>query len=57
MSVFKKVTAALSTLIVALLVTLFCVVFTAPGNQLIAYSANKLVDGLKIEINKWAFFI
>ena len=55
MSVFKKVTAALSTLIVALLVTLFCVVFTAPGNQLIAYSANKLVDGLKIEINNGRF--
>ncbi len=55
MSVFKKVTAALSTLIVAVLVTLFCVVFTAPGNQLIAYSANKLVDGLKIEIKNGRF--
>jgi translocation and assembly module TamB len=55
MSVFKKVTAALSTLVVAVLVTLFCVVFTAPGNQLIAYSANKLVDGLKIEIKNWRF--
>ena len=55
MSVFKKVTAALSTLVVAVLVTLFCVVFTAPGNQLIAYSANKLVDGLKIEINNGRF--
>ncbi|WP_212746532.1 hypothetical protein, partial [Pseudoalteromonas sp. S185] len=32
-----------------------CLLFTAPGNQFIAYSANKMVDGLHIEIEKGRF--
>ncbi|MDN3396633.1 MULTISPECIES: translocation/assembly module TamB domain-containing protein [unclassified Pseudoalteromonas] len=55
MSVFKKVTAIVSAVLATLLVTLFCVLFTAPGNQLLAYTANKLVDGLTIEIKNGRF--
>ena len=55
MSVFKKVTAIISAVLATLLVTLFCVLFTAPGNQLLAYTANKLVDGLTIEIKNGRF--
>lgn len=55
MSVFKKVTAIISAVLASLLVTLFCVLFTAPGNQLLAYAANKWVDGLTIEIKNGRF--
>ena len=48
MSVLKKITAAVSAIFVTLVVALFCLLFTAPGNQFIAYSANKAVDGLHI---------
>ena len=50
MSVLKKITAAVSAIFVTLVVALFCLLFTAPGNQFIAYSANKAVDGLHIVI-------
>ena len=36
-------------------IIIFCLLFTAPGNQFIAYSANKMVDGLHIEIKKGRF--
>ena len=55
MSVFKKITAVVSALLVTLLVTLFCLLFTSPGNQFIAYSANKAVDGLSIDIKNGRF--
>ena len=55
MSVFKKVTAVASAILVSLLVILFCLLFTAPGNQFIAYSANKAVDGLNIDIKNGRF--
>ncbi|WP_166420274.1 translocation/assembly module TamB domain-containing protein [Pseudoalteromonas sp. Z1A8] len=55
MSVLKKITAAVSAIFVTLVVALFCLLFTAPGNQFIAYSANKAVDGLHIEIKNGRF--
>jgi translocation and assembly module TamB len=55
MSVFKKITTAVSALLVTLLITVFCLLFTAPGNQFIAYSANKAVDGLNIDIKNGRF--
>ncbi|MBQ4800669.1 translocation/assembly module TamB [Pseudoalteromonas sp. MMG006] len=55
MSVFKKITAAVSATLITLLVSVFCLLFTAPGNQFIAYSANKAVDGLHIEIKDGRF--
>lgn len=55
MSVLKKITAAVSAIFVTLVVALFCLLFTAPGNQFIAYSANKAVDGLHIEIKDGRF--
>ena len=55
MSVFKKITAAISAIFATLVVALFCLLFTAPGNQFIAYSANKAVDGLHIEIKDGRF--
>ncbi len=51
----KKITALLTIFISTLLVILFCLLFTAPGNQLIAYTANKLVDGLSINIKNGRF--
>ncbi len=51
----KKITAILTLIVSTLFVLLFCLLFTAPGNQLIAYTANKLVDGLSININKGRF--
>lgn len=51
----KKITAVLTIFISTLLVILFCLLFTAPGNQLIAYTANKLVDGLAINIKNGRF--
>ena len=55
MSVFKKITASVSAILVILLITVFCILFTSPGNQFIAYSANKLVDGLNIDIKNGRF--
>ena len=55
MTVFKKITASVSAVLVILLITVFCILFTAPGNQFIAYSANKLVDGLNIDIKNGRF--
>ena len=55
MSVFKKISAAVIGVLITLAVIIFCLLFTAPGNQFIAYSANKMVDGLHIEIKKGRF--
>lgn len=55
MSITKKVTAVLTALLCTLVAVVFCLLFTAPGNQLIAYSANNMVDGLKIDIKKGRF--
>ncbi|ASM49513.1 hypothetical protein PESP_a1390 [Pseudoalteromonas espejiana DSM 9414] len=55
MSVFKKITAAIIGVLITLAVIIFCLLFTAPGNQFIAYSANKMVDGLNIEIKQGRF--
>ncbi|WP_404340460.1 translocation/assembly module TamB domain-containing protein [Pseudoalteromonas mariniglutinosa] len=52
---FKKVTALLTLIITSVLVLAFCLLFTAPGNQLIAYSANKLVDGLTVNLEEGRF--
>ena len=50
MSKMKKITAALTVFFASILVLVFCMLFTAPGNQFIAYSANKFVDGLQVKI-------
>jgi translocation and assembly module TamB len=55
MSIFKKVTAAFSAVLITLLLLVFCLLFTAPGNQFIAYSANKMVEGLNIELKNGRF--
>ena len=55
MSVYKKIITGISAFVITLLVILFCLLFTAPGNQFLAYSANKMVDGLKININNGRF--
>ena len=55
MSVFKKISAAVIGVLITLAVIIFCLLFTAPGNQFIAYSANKMVDGFHIEIKKGRF--
>ncbi|WP_394191526.1 translocation/assembly module TamB domain-containing protein [Pseudoalteromonas atlantica] len=55
MSKMKKITAALTIVVSTLAVFLFCLLFTAPGNQLLAYTANKLVDGLSINIKDGRF--
>jgi translocation and assembly module TamB len=55
MTIVKKITASVSAVLVTVLIALFCLLFTAPGNQFIAYSANKLVDGLNIEIKNGRF--
>lgn len=51
----KRITAALTLILSTILVIIFCLLFTAPGNQLIAYSANKMVDGLNINIKNGRF--
>ncbi|BDF94740.1 translocation/assembly module TamB domain-containing protein [Pseudoalteromonas sp. KAN5] len=55
MSKMKKITTALTLFFTSLLVLVFCLLFTAPGNQLIAYTATKLVDGLRIDIKNGRF--
>ncbi|TGE83247.1 hypothetical protein C7Y70_11200 [Pseudoalteromonas sp. KS88] len=55
MSKMKKITAALTIIVSTLIVVLFCLLFTASGNQLIAYTANKLIDGLSINIKDGRF--
>ena len=55
MSKMKKITAALTVFFASILVLVFCVLFTAPGNQFIAYTANKLVDGLQVTIKNGRF--
>lgn len=55
MNKFKKTTTILSAILVSVGVILFCLLFTAPGNHFIAYSANKLVDGLKINLPSGRF--
>ena len=55
MNKFKKTTTILSAILVSVGVILFCLLFTAPGNHFIAYSANKLVDGLKINLPSGCF--
>lgn len=55
MSIFKRITAAVSAILATLVIAIFCLLFTAPGNQFIAYSANKIVDGLHIEIKNGRF--
>ncbi|MGO2374278.1 MAG: autotransporter assembly complex protein TamB [Pseudoalteromonas prydzensis] len=55
MSNMKKITAALTVFFASILVLVFCVLFTAPGNQFIAYTANKLVDGLQVTIKNGRF--
>ncbi|KTF17898.1 translocation/assembly module TamB domain-containing protein [Pseudoalteromonas sp. H105] len=52
MANLKKITASLILSLCSFLVILFCLIFTAPGNQLIIFSANKLVNGLDINLNK-----
>lgn len=42
--------------IVTMFTVLFCVLFTIPGNQLIAWSANQVVTGLQIDIRDTRFF-
>lgn len=42
--------------IITIFTVLFCVLFTIPGNQLIAWSANQIVAGLQIEIRDTRFF-
>lgn len=55
MTLVKKITTGVTLSLLALVVVIFCVLFTAPGNKLIAYSANKLVDGLTIELAEGRF--
>ena len=55
MSRMKKIITALTVFLASVFVLVFCLLFTAPGNQLIAYTANKLVDGLHIDINNGRF--
>ncbi|MBQ4831660.1 translocation/assembly module TamB domain-containing protein [Pseudoalteromonas sp. MMG010] len=55
MSLFKKIGATLATIVLLLVTTVFCLLFTAPGNQFIAYSANNLVAGLHIELKNGRF--
>ncbi|MEM7389425.1 MAG: translocation/assembly module TamB, partial [Pseudomonadota bacterium] len=51
----KKITKVLSITLASLLIIVFCLLFTAPGNHFIAYTANKLVDGLKINLPSGRF--
>ncbi|TMN83884.1 MULTISPECIES: translocation/assembly module TamB domain-containing protein [unclassified Pseudoalteromonas] len=55
MPILKKITAIVSAILVSLIISVFCLLFTAPGNQFIAYIANKAVDGLHIEIKDGRF--
>ena len=55
MPILKKITAIVSAILVSLIISVFCLLFTAPGNQFIAYTANKVVDGLHIEIKDGRF--
>ena len=55
MKMLKKITKVLSITLASLLVIVFCLLFTAPGNHFIAYTANKLVDGLKINVPSGRF--
>ena len=55
MPILKKITATVSAILVSLIISVFCLLFTAPGNQFIAYTANKVVDGLHIEIKDGRF--
>ncbi len=55
MKMLKKITKVLSITLASLLVIVFCLLFTAPGNHFIAYTANKLVDGLTIKLPSGRF--
>lgn len=55
MTKFKKITSVLTVTLLSIGVLLFCLLFTAPGNHFIAYSANKLVDGLEIKLPSGRF--
>ena len=55
MKMLKKITKVLSITLTSLAVIVFCLLFTAPGNHFIAYSANKLVDGLTIKLPSGRF--
>ncbi len=55
MKMLKKITKVLSITLVSLAVIVFCLLFTSPGNHFIAYTANKLVDGLTIKLPSGRF--
>ena len=55
MKMLKKITKVLSITMASLLVIVFCLLFTAPGNHFIAYTANKLIDGLTIKLPSGRF--
>jgi translocation and assembly module TamB len=55
MPILKKITVIVSAILVSLIISVFCLLFTAPGNHFIAYIANKAVDGLHIEIKDGRF--
>lgn len=55
MKMLKKITKVLLITLASLLVIVFCLLFTAPGNHFIAFTANKLVDGLSIKLPSGRF--
>lgn len=55
MTLVKKITTGVTLFLLTVAVVIFCTLFTAPGNKLIAYSANKLIDGLTIKLGEGRF--
>jgi translocation and assembly module TamB len=56
MTNLKKITAGVILSLCSFVVILFCLIFTAPGNQFIIFSANKLVNGLDITLDEGRLF-
>jgi len=53
--IIKRTAGVLAGILVSLLVVVFCLLFTSPGNQFLAYGAGKLVDGLSVELPQGRF--
>ena len=54
-SFFKKFKRYLTYTLLILSTLIFCILFTSPGNKLIAFTANKLVAGLSIKLDDGRF--
>ena len=54
--IFRRIRHWLLWPLIVILTVLFCILFTIPGNQLIAWTANQFVPGLNIRLGETRFY-